>query len=109
MTIDRLKKVHQSHPFRPFVLRISDQAWIRVTHPDSLAYDPRGRTVIFVAPDGSTQYIDLLHVPRLEFGNGARRRDRECGRSRRPVRNQGRAGRRLARLLRRCRARRETR
>lgn len=76
VTIDRLREVHQSNPFRPFVLRISDQAWIRVTHPESLAYDPRGRTVIFVAPDGSTQYIDLLHVTRLEIGNGARRRKR---------------------------------
>ncbi len=74
MTNERLREVHQSRPFRPFIMRISDQAWIKVTHPESLAYDPRGRSIVFVAPDGSTQHVDLLHVTRLEIANGARRR-----------------------------------
>jgi hypothetical protein len=73
MTVDRLREVHQARPFRPFTMRMADGTRVRVTHPESLAYNGSGRTCIYVAPDGSSHYIDLLLVARLEVSNGAGR------------------------------------
>lgn len=79
MTIDRLKEIHQIRPFRSFVMHISDGASIRVSHPESIAYSTSGRTVVLIRPDDSTQFIDLLHVTRIELGNGVRGRRRSEG------------------------------
>jgi len=70
MTIDRLREVHLARPFRAFTLRMADGTKVRVGHPESVAYSPSGRTIIYVAPDDSTHYIDLLLVARIEVANG---------------------------------------
>jgi hypothetical protein len=50
---------------------------LTVTHPESLAYSPSGRTIVVVAPDDSTQIVDLLLVSRIEVaGNGRKRSSR---------------------------------
>ena len=74
MTIDRLRDVHQARPFKPFIMYMADGAKVKVTHPESLAYNPTGRTAVFVDPKDHHHYIDLLLVARLEVTNGARRR-----------------------------------
>lgn len=74
MTIERLRSVHQAHPFRPFMLHMADGQGIKVTHPESLAYSPSGRTIVLALPDDSVHHIDLLLVVRLELTDGARRR-----------------------------------
>ena len=70
MTIARLREVHTARPFQPFVLRMADAKTLRITHPESLAYNPTGRTMVYVAPNGSSHYVDLLLVARIEVGNG---------------------------------------
>jgi len=78
MTINRLREVHQARPFRAFTMYFADGGTLRVTHPESLAYDPVGRTGVFFSPDDKTHFIDLLLVSRIEVGNGARRRRRRA-------------------------------
>ena len=73
MTIQRLREVHRSEPFRPFTLYLADGGRIRVSHPELLAYSPSGRTVVVVSPDDTTQFIDLLLVSRIELGDGESR------------------------------------
>ena len=73
MTIDRLKEIHQCRPFRPFTMQLADGGTIRITHPESIAYSPTGRTAVVVFPDESTQWVDLLLVSRIEVKNGQRR------------------------------------
>lgn len=70
MNIEKLKEVHQARPFRQFRLHMADGGTLDVTHPESLAYSPKGRTVIVVFPDESSQWIDLLLVSRIEIGHG---------------------------------------
>lgn len=72
MTIDRLREIHKSEPFRPFVMHMADGGRVKISHPESLAYSSSGRTVVVVTPDDSTQYVDLLLVSRIEVANGRR-------------------------------------
>ena len=74
MNVDKLRVVHQATPFRPFRIHLADGSAVDVTQPESLAYSPRGRTVVIVFPDESSQWIDLLLVSRIEIGNGRTRR-----------------------------------
>jgi hypothetical protein len=46
---------------------MADGKTLRVTHPESLAYNPSGRTILYVAPDESARRIDLLLVVRIEI------------------------------------------
>ena len=55
-------------------MHMADGKTLRVTHPESLAYNPTGCTCVYVAPDGATSYVDLLLVARIEVGNGKPRR-----------------------------------
>ena len=50
---------------------MADGKSIRVTHPETLAYTPSGRTIFLVKPDDSVHHIDLLMVVRIEVSNGA--------------------------------------
>lgn len=70
MTITKLKEVHRSEPFRSFTLYLAAGGQVEVSHPESLAYSPTGRTVVVVSPDDTTQFIDLLLVSRIVIGNG---------------------------------------
>ena len=74
MNIEKLKEVHKAQPFRSFRMHIADGGTIDVTHPESLAYSPKGRTAVVVFPDDSSQWIDLLLVTRIEIGNGRSKR-----------------------------------
>jgi len=75
MTIERLRSIHQTRPFRPFVMHLADGKTVRVTHPETLAYTPSGRTIFLAKPDDSIHHIDLLMVVRIEVSNGARKRN----------------------------------
>lgn len=74
MNIEKLKEIHKAQSFQPFRMHIADGGVIDVTHPESLAYSPKGRTVVVVFPDDTSQWIDLLLVSRIEVGNGRSRR-----------------------------------
>ena len=70
MTMQTLKEIHHAEPFRPYTLHFADGGTVRVTHPESLAYNPSGRTAVVVFPDDSTQWFDVLLVSRIEMSNG---------------------------------------
>lgn len=71
MTIEQLRKIHQTRPFRPFTMKLADGSRLRVPHPECLSYSPSGRTVIAVKPEAeSFEVVDLLLVASVEVGNG---------------------------------------
>jgi len=74
MTVEQLRKYHGARPFRSFILHIADGSAVRVTHPESLARSPSGRTLVAAFPDESSRVIDLFMVTRIEIPGEARRR-----------------------------------
>lgn len=84
MTTDKLAKIHQARPFRPFCIHFADGGHADVRHQEMLAYVPGGRTAILYSPDEQFQILDLLLISRLETLNGKkngspRKRDRWRG------------------------------
>lgn len=66
MTTAELARLHQTRPFRPFVIRLGDGQALPVQHPEMLSYAHKGRTATVYLDDGSFQIIDLLLVTGLE-------------------------------------------
>jgi hypothetical protein len=67
MTIERFRDAMRAEPFIPFRVNLADGRSIPVIHPDFVAWNPGGRTVVVIQPDDSCQHIDLLLVTSLEF------------------------------------------
>ena len=67
MTIEQLRKVMKSKPFRPFTLRIADGSRIRVPHPDFLWFGPDAPRSIVVYEDGGYFIVDLLLVAAIDL------------------------------------------
>lgn len=65
MTVEQLKKAHAARPFEPFDVHLADGRQIAVPHPEFLAMNPTGRTVIIVRPDDDYHVVDLLLVTDL--------------------------------------------
>lgn len=77
MTVEQLRKAHETRPFRPFTLKLADGSRFHVRHPECLSYSPTGRTVVAVDPEDETfEIIDLLLVASIRVGNGHRPRKR---------------------------------
>lgn len=79
MTIEQLRKVYESEPFRPFVLHLADSREIPVMHREFMAMSPSGRTVTVYDADDTSNIIDLLLVVSIELkavtnGSGKRRK-----------------------------------
>jgi hypothetical protein len=72
MTLERLHELHQARPFQAFRVHLADGRSLDVTHPESLAYAPKARTIILVKPDERVEHVDLLLVTSLEITNGSR-------------------------------------
>jgi len=71
MTIDQIRKLHQAQPFQPFRMNLADSRALDVTHPELLAINSSGRTVIVVTGDENLyEVVDLLLVVSLEVLNG---------------------------------------
>lgn len=71
MTIDQIRKVHQAKPFQAFRIHLADSRAIDVTHPELLAVNEPGRTIIVVTGDESLyEVVDFLLVTSLEVLNG---------------------------------------
>lgn len=73
MTLDRLRELHHARPFQAFRVHLADGRALDVTHPESLAYAPKARTIFVVKPDERVEYVDLLLVTSLEVLNGSHR------------------------------------
>ena len=79
MTIEQLRKIHESRPFRPFAVHLADRRKIRVPRPEFLWIPPRNqRTFVVSDVRGLVEVIDLLLVTSLKETNGRvpRRRSR---------------------------------
>jgi len=76
MTIQQLRQVWKSEPFKPFTIHLADGRDVPVEHQEFLLPSPSGRTVIVYQPDDTFNVIDLLLVADLEVkpnGNGRSR------------------------------------
>lgn len=76
MTIEQLRRMHQTRPFQPFRVHMADGRFLDVDHPEFLAHTPIGRTIMIARPDESFEVIDLLLVTSLEPWNGKMRKGR---------------------------------
>jgi len=76
VTVETLRDLHGARPFRPFRLSLADGRSVQVKHPEVLGVSPGGRTLHLFFDDEHSEYIDLLHVTSIEFGNGRTRRRR---------------------------------
>jgi hypothetical protein len=77
MTIEQLRNVYDSKPFRPFVIHLADGRQIPVLSREFMLTAPSGRTIVVYQPDDTLNLIDLLLVTDLEFhprSNGSSRR-----------------------------------
>jgi hypothetical protein len=70
MTIERLKELYESQPFRPFVIHLADGRAVPVHHRDFIMAVPSGRTIIVAQPDDTVNIIDLLLVTDVELKAG---------------------------------------
>jgi len=71
MTINQIRKLHQAKPFQPFRINLADSRSLVVAHPELLAINEGGRTVIVVTGDENLyEVVDLLLVTSLEGLNG---------------------------------------
>jgi len=74
MTIEQLRQVVESRPFRPFTMRLADGSRVRVPHPEFLWFPPKAsRTVAVAVSDDALVLIDLLLVAAIDVGNGKTR------------------------------------
>lgn len=62
MTIEHLRNIHQTRPFRPFTIHMADGRALDVPHSEFLSHSPTGRTIIIYHPDESFSVIDLLLI-----------------------------------------------
>jgi len=77
MTIDQLRNVYNTQPFRPFTIHLADGRSIPVRHREFILTVPSGRTIVVCQPDDSLNIIDLLLITDLEIKaatNGSRKR-----------------------------------
>jgi hypothetical protein len=75
MTIEQLRRMHQTRPFQPFDIYMGDGRSVPVEHPEMLAINPPGRTIAVGHADGTFEIVDLLLVTSLKArGDGHPRR-----------------------------------
>ena len=49
MTIEQLRRMHQTRPFHPFRVHMADGRHWDVVHPEFLAHTPTGRTRVLTS------------------------------------------------------------
>jgi len=76
MTVEQVRKLHQAHPFKPFVLHLGDGRSFAVRLPEVLAILGSGRTVLVATGDEDWEIIDLLLVTSVSSVNRRHRRSR---------------------------------
>lgn len=71
MTIDKLRQVIATEPFRPFTICMADGRQYRVASREFVTIAPKAERT-FVVAYGEEEYaiLDLLLVTAFEFGNG---------------------------------------
>ena len=77
MTIEQVRQLYESQPFRPFTMHLADGREIPVLHREFMATAPSGRTIAIYQPDDTCNIIDLLLVTDLEIKPDSRARSGE--------------------------------
>lgn len=71
MTIEQLRKAHQTRPFKPFTICLADGRGIPVPHPEFLLLLPKARrTFVIGTSDDTYRVVDVLLVTSLDFEDG---------------------------------------
>lgn len=70
MTIEQVKQLYNSAPFKPFIIHLADGRRVPVKHREFMATLPSSRTIVVYEQDDSFNIIDLLLVTSLEVKNG---------------------------------------
>lgn len=71
MTIDQLREVQGTRPFRPYTLELANGSEVPVPHPELLLINPKNpRTAVVAMPDGGFKIVDLLLVAAIHVKNG---------------------------------------
>jgi hypothetical protein len=67
-----LKAFRQRQPFKPFLVELASGTKLIVEHPEALAH--RGRTAIYINPDGDFTLLDNTMVTLVSdiMGNGSK-------------------------------------
>jgi hypothetical protein len=77
MTIEQLRQMHASRPFKPFEIHLADSRALTVEHPEMLSQSQSGRTIAVARSDDTLEIVDLLMVVSLKpLANGSPRRAR---------------------------------
>ena len=77
MTIEQVKQLYNSTPFKPFIIHLADGRRIPVKHREFMATAPSGRTIVVYEPDDSFNIIDLLLVTSLGVKDGKVSKNRD--------------------------------
>jgi len=70
LTIERLRKLYDAMPCRPFVIRLADDREVPVHHRDFIIPVPSGRAIFVEQPDDTVNIIDLLLLTDVELRPG---------------------------------------
>ena len=76
MTVEQLREMYTTRPFRSFRLHLADGRSLDVEHPEFLSFSRTGRTIVVSKPNDTFEIVDLLLVTSLEAANGSSRHSR---------------------------------
>ena len=68
MNRDQVRELLRVRPFRQFQVYTPDGASIAIWHPDFAYLSPDGRTLFVYQKDFSFNMLDVMLLPRFEFG-----------------------------------------
>ena len=74
MTGERFRKMLREQPFRPFLVRTTDDDTFRVEHPDFALVSPKNKEVIIFDKDDHHRWVAMNHIVSLEpVRNGSKK------------------------------------
>jgi hypothetical protein len=62
MTADAIRQAMHATPFVPFTPKMAGGPEVKVPHPDFIAVNPRGLTVVVFEQDGGWRVLDTLLI-----------------------------------------------
>ena len=71
MTMEQLRRVHETQPFQPFTFHLADGRQFHVPHPEFAYIPPTNERTFFVSDTaGVLEIVDLLLVVSIELHDG---------------------------------------
>ena len=69
--IDQIRERYWAKSFIPFTIHLSDGRAFTVSHPESMAQGPDGRTIAVYLPDGVCHFINVALVTDVSVSSKA--------------------------------------